>query len=349
MHPSENLLRILCVSRIVISFFPAQVRLHYIGEVLAGWLAKETGLRFRAVATTDIVTHPDSIFSNERPTLMVSFARSGDSPESVAAMDLASRLCDVVSHLVITCNPDGQLVKRISRENGIYFLLPPEADDKSLAMTGSFTAMSLAGLILLGGKSLESMTSVVNRLIGYGEFFLARFLADLRHLAEASFERTVFLGSGPFFGSAHESHLKLQELTDGRVICKFDSFLGFRHGPKAVIDRNTLNVFLFSSDKYVSQYEHDLIQNINQGEKGLFRVGVSETKLKDIDLDLNIYFTEEVKTLPEPFLALVAVLPAQVLAFYKSLAFGLKPDTPSMSGTITRVVQGVNIYPFEFE
>jgi len=120
----------------------------FIGEILAGWLDGTTGLRFRAAATTDIVTHPHLVLNRTRPTLLVSFARSGNSPESVATMELANQLCRNVAHLVITCNPEGQLVKRISSNNGVSFLLPPEADDKSLAMTGSFTSMLLAGLLI---------------------------------------------------------------------------------------------------------------------------------------------------------------------------------------------------------
>ncbi len=321
----------------------------FIGEILAGSLAGATGLRFRAAATTDIVTHPSLVLNKTRPTLLVSFARSGNSPESVATMELANQLCRDVSHLVITCNPEGRLVKRVSRGNGVSFLLPPVADDKSLAMTGSFTAMTFAGLILLGGMPLETMQSAVKNFVEYGRYFFTHFLPDLRKLADCSFHRAVFLGSGPLQGSARESHLKLQELTDGQVICKFDSFLGFRHGPKAVIDRDTLNVFLFSSDQYVSFYEADLVSDINRGEKGFFRLGISQQKLKGADLDLNIYFSEKDTRIPEPLLAIVNVLPAQVLGFYKSLALGLRPDTPSASGTITRVVQGVHIYDFKYK
>jgi tagatose-6-phosphate ketose/aldose isomerase len=318
----------------------------YIGELLAGWLARKTGRRVRAVPTTDIVTHPEYIFKKETPTLLVSFARSGNSPESVAALDLANQICEQIDHLIITCNPEGQLIKRISGKSDSYFLMPPEADDQSLAMTGSFSGMALAGLILLGGGSVEDFELPVKRFIDYGRYFFTQYPAGLKKLAELSFHRGVFLGSGAMQGSAHEGHLKLQELTDGRVICKFDSFLGFRHGPKAVIDRETLNVFMLSSDKYVSKYETDLVADINRGEKGCFRLGISEYERPDLDLDLNIYFARNPDSVPEPLLAVLCVLPAQVLGFYKSVNLGLKPDAPSVSGTITRVVQGVHIYPY---
>ena len=43
------------------------------------------------------------------PTLMVSFGRSGNSPESLATTALADELVDDVWHLILTCDPDGQL------------------------------------------------------------------------------------------------------------------------------------------------------------------------------------------------------------------------------------------------
>ncbi len=77
-------------------------------------------------------------------------------------------------------------------------------------------------------------------------------LPTLKKIAEREFERMVFLGSGPLFGTAHESHLKVQELSDGKVICKFDSFLGFRHGPRAVVNGSTIICYLLSNNPHVS-------------------------------------------------------------------------------------------------
>ena len=148
-------------------------------------------------------------------------------------------------------------------------------------------------------------------------------------------------------GVAKESHLKLQELTDGKVICKYDSYLGFRHGPRAVVDQETLLVFLFSNDPYVRNYELDLVSAFANGEKGLYRIGIMEENIDNIDLDLKIVLSENNSRLEEEFLAICSVLPAQILGFFKSILFGLKPDNPSASGAITRVVQGVQIYPYQ--
>src|SRR5690606_23570998 len=110
----------------------------------------------------------------------------------------------------------------------------------------------------------DALKVQVNRLAAYGNNIIENYPDKLRKLAALDFKRAVFLGSGPFQGTARESQLKLQELTDGKVICKFDSFLGFRHGPKVVINPSTLIIYLFSNNDYAHQYEVDLVKAINK-------------------------------------------------------------------------------------
>ena len=66
----------------------------------------------RSVPTTDLITHSEYLLSKERPLLLVSFARSGNSPESVGAVNLANKLCKNVAHVYITCNKNGKLAQQ---------------------------------------------------------------------------------------------------------------------------------------------------------------------------------------------------------------------------------------------
>ncbi len=319
----------------------------YIGDVLQGPFQKNTGRQTIAIPTTDLISHPAHYF-NASTNLLISFARSGDSPESVAALQLADVFSQKTYHLIITCNPKGKLALSEETANSrvLVFLLPPEANDQSLAMTGSFTSMLLAGLLISRIREVPELEKQVIRLADYAHNILHNYREQLKDVAKLDFERAIFLGSGPLRSVANESDLKVQELTDGKVICKFDSFLGFRHGPKAVINPSTLMVYLFSNDEYVYQYEKDLIKAIAAGEKGLFSIGVAETRNSDISMDLLIVLAKDSGKVDEEFLSVCSVLPAQILAFYKSLEFGLRPDSPSEKATITRVVKGVVIYPF---
>lgn len=317
----------------------------FIGEILSGPFQKNWHIPCRAVGTTEILTHPENYFFRSRPTLLISFARSGDSPESVATVDLAKDHCDKLYLLNITCNKHGKLANMGGDENSFVLLLPEETNDQSLAMTSSFSSMLLTGLLIMNIRNIENLSPLINKIRNLGHALLTKHLSCLKKVADMDFDRMVFLGSGPLMGVAHESHLKVQELSDGKVICKFDSFLGFRHGPKAVIDETTVVVYLFSNNAYARPYELDLAASVCQtgaGERTLaIENGYDE---KGLRFDFVIHFPEKLDDIPEEFLAVFYVLPAQIIGFCKSLNLGLSPDSPSRRGAITRVVQGVNIY-----
>jgi tagatose-6-phosphate ketose/aldose isomerase len=323
----------------------------FIGEALAGSFQKKWRGVSRAVSTTDIITHPENYFVKSRPTLLISFARSGDSPESLSTVMLAREYCNELYELNITCNEHGELAKRGAEKNSYVFLLPEETNDQSLAMTSSFSSMLLAGLLILNISDMEQIEPIIPRVCELGNHILEKYLPDLKKMAETEFERMVFLGSGPLFGIAHESHLKVQELSNGKIICKFDSFLGFRHGPKAVVNDETVVVYLLSNNSYAKLYELDLVRSVNATAAGERSVAIGNGyDENEFQFDLAIHFPEGTDDIPEEFLSVFYILPAQIIGFYKSLSLGLSPDSPSENGAISRVVQGVKIYhPVEKE
>jgi tagatose-6-phosphate ketose/aldose isomerase len=319
----------------------------YIGYSLEGTFQRYTGITTVSIPTTHLVTHPYDYLVPDLPTLVVSFARSGNSPESVAAVKLIDVICKSVSHLVITCDPEGHLAQYRSANPKFTFVLPPESNDKSLAMTGSYTSMLLTGLLFARLDQPEALEKQVERLVAFGSELIRKKSGLLKEIASLDFKRAVFLGSGPLFGTSTESALKLQELTDGAIICKNDSFMGFRHGPKAVIDEKTIVVFLFSCSPSVQRYEKDLVKDMQRGKKALRLIGVSESPVTGLALDATFCFCDSKSIIDEDFLSICAVLPAQMLGLFKSMALGLKPDNPSVSGAISRVVEGVVIYDQE--
>lgn len=317
----------------------------YIGEVLYKSFQKNIGRTTEAVASTDLISHPKDFLQKEQPTLMVSFARSGDSPESLAAVNLAENHCSFFFHLVITCNPEGELTRITNNENTYVLLMPEKANDKGLAMTGSFTTMLLAGILVSRLDNLDQNKVYVKKLALYGEKLIRKYGKKLEGVASLNFTRIVFIGSGLLKGIARESQLKVQELTNGQVVGIYDSFLGLRHGPKAVINYSTLVVYLFSNDDFVNRYEYDLVKSINCQKEKLFEMGIGEAigYKNEIDLDLFIEVSDK-NTIPEEYFAVCAVLPGQLISLYKSINLGLSPDAPSLNNAINRVVQGVTIY-----
>jgi tagatose-6-phosphate ketose/aldose isomerase len=230
-------------------------------------------------------------------------------------------------------------------DNSYVFLLPEETNDISLAMTSSFSSMLLAGLLILNIEKIENLLPVVNKLKDCGNFILDNCIDKLRELAESDFQRMVFLGSGPLVGTARESHLKVQELTDGNIICAYDSFLGFRHGPRAVANNVTVIAYLLSNNFHAKKYELDLIRSVNSISKGHKSIAIGNGyDPKEFNFDLPIVFPKDISDIPEEFLSVIFILPAQIIGFFKSMSLGLSPDSPSNSGSITRVVKGVTIY-----
>ncbi|KQS27848.1 SIS domain-containing protein [Dyadobacter sp. Leaf189] len=314
----------------------------YIGDSAQGTLQKAWQKSVQAVPTTEIVTQPQATFIRSVPTLLISFARSGNSPESVETVKLADQCCDEVYHLIITCNNDGALAHMgAANPDKAYCIILPEAtNDKSLAMTSSFTCMLLTALLVANVATIEGSYSKVQHIVAQGKvIFENKFL--LESLVQKGFERVVFLGSGEMLGIARECHLKLLELTDGKQVCMSDSFLGFRHGPRAFVNENTLLVYLFSRNPHILRYERDLAEDTARDARSIRSLQIGRAG----GLELPNSNTITLKMDPEnEYQMIAATLVGQLMGYYSALHAGLNPDSPSTSGSISRVVQGVNIY-----
>lgn len=316
----------------------------YIGDALEQALIGTCLDGARAIATTDLLTAPQLFFTSEDKVLLVSFARSGNSPESVGAVKAVEQTAGKVAHIIITCNAQGELSKKKDGDI-LTLLLPPATNDLSLAMTSSYSTMFLVCAMIANIDDIEAHQAYVDVVAQKVEKALKNYEAAVKDIASRDFKRAVFLGSGPLKGVAEESRLKLQELTDGTVMCCYDSFLGFRHGPKAVVKPDTLMVYLISQDPAVLRYERDLIAQMKERNHLCGYVAVCQTTegldLSAFDLVVEIGIPSLV---PDCYKSVSYVIVAQLLGFFKSLALGLSPDAPSVSGNISRVVEGVTLY-----
>lgn len=316
----------------------------YIGDALEHMLIGTALDGARALATTDILTAPQRYFTSEDKVLLVSFARSGNSPESIGAIKAVEKTAGKTAHLFITCNAEGQLALRKDGDI-LTLLLPPATNDLSLAMTSSYSTMFLVCALVANIDNVEKDSEYLETVATCCENALAQYEPAIRVMAGRDFKRAVFLGSGPLKGVAEESRLKLQELTDGTVMCCFDSFLGFRHGPKAVVNSDTLMVYLVSDSADVLRYEKDLIGQVksNNNLRGSIAVCQNAGGLdaSQFDLVVNIGIPSSV---PDIYKSVSYVIAAQLLGFFKSIDLGLCPDAPSVSGNISRVVEGVTLY-----
>jgi tagatose-6-phosphate ketose/aldose isomerase len=315
----------------------------FAGRVLAPALRRALRRRVDAVATTDVVADPSGCFAEDVPTLLVSFARSGDSPESVAATELADQLLTDVRHVVLTCNVDGRLAGQYGDLDAARVVLMPDgANDQGFAMTSSFTSMTLAALLALDPTCDGDLAK---RLADMGDAIAPRWDSATRELSARGYERVVYLGSGALEGLALESALKLLELTAGRVVATGGSSLAFRHGPKSILDERTLVVAYLSNDAYTRAYDLDLLEELrhSRGDDDVLAVTADHG---DAVSATSPWLVPDAADLPDTALALPSVLFAQQFALHSSMARGLSADNPFPDGEVNRVVQGVRIHGF---
>jgi len=315
----------------------------YVGKCLAPALAR-AGRQAEAVPTTDIVASPQSTLAPKAPTLMVHFARSGSSPESVAALSLAERQVERCHHLIVTCNAEGELSRCARTLRHAYSIVLPEAcNDQSFAMTSSFTGMLLAAALALGAVGSDPKRA--EALAVLGNEVLTAHVPLAAGLVRAQFDRAVFVGSNELKGLALEAALKMLELTDGRVVSIGESPLGFRHGPKTIVNGSTLVVAFLSNDPYTRQYDLDLLRELRSdavaGRVLALTAGTDEPESRD-----TLALGAGGRALTDLELCLPYAAFAQTLALHRSISLGLSPDTPNAAGTVNRVVQGVSIHPF---
>ena len=155
------------------------------------------------------------------------------------------------------------------------------------------------------------------------------------------------LGNIALKGVAQESALKMLELTAGKVATMYDSPLGFRHGPKSIINDNTLTVVYLSDDDYRRRYELDLVKEMAGQRKGnkiavVYNKACAEAE-ELADYTIQFQVGTEMENI---MLGLNFITFAQTLAVMKSLSLGITPDNPCPTGEVNRVVQGVTLYPY---
>lgn len=313
----------------------------FVGASIAPAILKSFGGRVEAIPTTDLVSNPHEFFQADVPTLLVSFARSGNSPESVAAFECAEKLVKNCAQIAITCNAEGALYNRCQGDNKLALLMPEETNDKSFAMTSSFSCMLLTALYVF--CPAEDFDQHIASSISATSGLLKAYNMMLKSVAMKKFERVVFLGSGVSKGLAQESALKLLELTDGQALSTFDSPLGFRHGPKAVVNDKTLVIIFISNDTYTRQYDLELLAEL-QKDQEVGHILTVTAKSDPLFKQGECIMLDGVSAVDDTFLLFPFIACAQVYALQHSLAIGNTPDNPSSSGTINRVVQGVNIH-----
>ncbi len=292
--------------------------------------------RARAIPSTELFLDFREVVPEDG--VVLSLARSGDSPESVAVVEKIQRALPRVRHVAITCNAEG----RLARWPGVEaVVLDPRTNDRSLVMTSSFSNLVLAGITLARPAEVEA---ALPAMCAGWKTLLPALDAKARALAESPPARLVTLASAPLAGAAREAWLKILEMTAGRVATLAETYLGLRHGPLSFLEAETFVLSFVSSDPGRRRYEMDLVRELRAKKLGRL------VALGEPEMDSHLFeqvISTPASALPDHLRTPAEIVFAQLLGYHLSLRLGLDPDKPSPDRVITRVVEGVRIYPEE--
>ena len=319
----------------------------YAGECAAAALQKDLRLPVEVCGGGELLLRSSASAAGE-PTLVVSLARSGESPESAAVVETLLDTEPYTRHLIITCNAQGKLAREfVSNPRVQVVSLDDQVNDRSLVMTSSFTNLALSARFLGWLERADEFVSLADRLGCAGRRLLTEWPDRLGAFVSGDIKRIVFLGHGCRFGAAREASLKLLEMTGGKVATLAETYLGLRHGPMSFIDERTLLVCFLSSDPLVRCYERDLILELDAKRLGARKLiaGVESQGVGLCEgLDLAVSYEFPGHGIEDADLALLDVMVAQILGFHRCREEGLQPDSPSEDGVISRVVGEFRIH-----
>lgn len=335
-----------CLQNVQSIVFTGSGSSEYAGDCVRLAIQRDLKLTCQAVGSGMVLTHGTTALPPLRPLLMVSLARSGDSPESVGASQLLLDGEPEIRHLVVTCNAKGKLAAHYAEDPRVtVVLLDDRTNDRSLAMTSSFTSLALAARSLGLLNAPERYRSLSYQLSTISEHLINAHFDALAYVGRKEFRRAVFLASGWGFGGLREAALKMLEMTAGRVGTLCETYLGLRHGPMSYIDRDSLVVCFLSSEPQLRAYERDLVRELDRKQLGLLKLIAGENVPRDLlrkdDVAIEL---PGLGALGDENASVVYVIVGQLLAFFRCLKEGLRPDSPSESGVISRVVESFRLH-----
>ena len=323
----------------------------YVGDILAPAIQRHSRAHCLAAASTDLVAQPAGKLPRDAHGFLFAFARSGNSPESVASLEKAAAVAPELVPVAVTCNDRGALAEHCRNGHSYCCQMPPETHDESFVMTSSFSTMTLYTLGLCY-EALDLPLPDYAALAAAQQHTSDTYYTSPALNTLAAAKRIIYLGSGPLYGAARESALKILEMTGGKIPTMSETSLGFRHGPKSLIDGSTAVCLYAANDPYTQQYDRDLAWELLAdghaasihlyGPANYFR---RYPELATSGAHITAFDTAP-DNQPDAALAPLYVQYAQLTGLRCALDAGISPDNPSPDGSVNRVVKGVTDYPY---
>jgi len=288
---------------------------YHLAQTVSALFAHYNPLPTRAVAASELCIH-SQLYLRDRRTLVVPLTRLSTTTEVRRALAVVRQRPHVTT-MAISCDEG-------SRALNDFCLFSPDAAEKSVVMTKSFSSMLLIGLLFsLHAAGRADLLANVPLLPGLCANLLDKSDRFARQVAEENRQTSLFiyLGHGPLYGVACEATIKMKEMS--LAYAEAYHSLEYRHGPIALAGPGTL-VTMFHG--IAAGHEEDrLIEEL--GRLGARTLVVSDSAPAEATPGADYYF--ELGTGLGDFLsAPLAIVPAQLIAYYFAVGKGLDLDTP---------------------
>lgn len=285
---------------------------YYLAQTAARLFRSLAGIPSHACPASELFLFPEQVLAGPEQTHLVAVSRSGTTTEVLQAVEQFRRLGGPAAW-AITCYPESTLAQMVDGA-----LAASAAQEKSLAQTRSFTSMLLLAQALAASLGRQE-TAVLARLPDVGQALLAQTGALVAGIGDRpDLNQFFFLGSGALYGLASEAMLKIKEMSLSHS--ESYHFLEFRHGPKALVDSQSLVVGLLSAEAYAHEYPV-LLEMGQLGAESLALAPRTTASATTYSVTLD-------SELPDWALPVLYLPPLQLLAYHRAIRKGLDPDTP---------------------
>jgi len=298
---------------------------YYLAQSASAHIQEQLRIRTRGTPASELLLHPDIYYLPQSPSLLIAFSRSGETTETIRAVQQHKDLFKG-KVAVVTNNPPSSLAAL-----GDLTISLPLGREDSVVQTRSFTSMHLAHSFLTalwsGNADIQRSLHELGRV---GQEMINKYTSDLAIIGTAiSLDRFYFLGSGSLYGIACEASLKMKEMT--LTHSEPFHFLEFRHGPMSMAGSGSA-VIGFISDKNRNNEARVMVE---MKELGALTIAVTEDP-DGIIVDQIFHFSSG---LSDQIRDILYLLPMHIMTIYRAIEKGLDPDHPHNLKAVVKLEQ----------
>ena len=258
-------------------------------------------------------------------TLVIAVSQSGETADTLAALRVAKERGAVTLAIV---NVVGSTIAR-EADHVLYTLAGPEI---AVATTKAYSAQLVAAYVLAirmacvrGRMDDGEKARLLGELAGIPDK-IVRILEEKARLQwfatkMANTHDIFFIGRGLDYAISLEGSLKMKEVS--YIHSEAYAAGELKHGTISLVENNTLVIGLLTQS---ALYEKTISNMMECKSRGAYLAGV--TTNGNFSVEDSVNFTVYIPRTDEHFLASLAVVPLQLLAYYTSVNRGLDVDKP---------------------